>query len=123
MKSSTKIWLAIFTFLPLALLILCFGFIFIIFVDNIAELQHNHDKFPLEFLHSLFWFVFLLIIMAMVSLGIKIFYIVHVNNNENNDTNKKIMWTLILIFIGLIGSIIYYFIEISPIKTIGKTEQ
>ena len=123
MKSSTKIWLAIFTFLPLALLILCFGFIFIIFVDNIAELQHNHDKFPLEFLHSLFWFVFLLIIMAMVSLGIKIFYIVHLNNNENNATNKKVMWTLILIFIGLIGSIIYYFIEISPIKTIGKTEQ
>lgn len=122
MKPSTKTWLAIFTFLPLVLLILCFGFIFIIFVDNIAELQHNHDKFPLEFLHSLFWFVFLLILMALISLGIKIFYIVHVNNNEKNDTNKKVMWTLILIFIGLVGSIIYYFIEISPIKTINKSE-
>jgi len=122
MKPSTKTWLAIFTFLPLVLLILCFGFIFIIFVDNIAELQHNHDKFPLEFLHSLFWFVFLLILMAIISLGIKIFYIVHVNNNEKNDTNKKVMWTLILIFIGLVGSIIYYFIEISPIKTINKSE-
>lgn len=122
MKSSTKIWLAIFTFLPLALLILCFGFIFIIFVDNIAELQHDHEKFPLEFLHSLFWFIFLIILMGISSLGIKIYYIVHVNNNEKSDTNKKVMWTLILIFIGLIGSIIYYFIEISPIKTIDKTK-
>ena len=120
MKSSTKIWLGIFTFLPLVLLLLCFGFIITIFLDNIEELQHNHNQFPLEFLHSIFWFVFLIILMAIASLGVKIYYIVHVNNTEGNETNKKIIWTLILIFFGLIASVVYYFIEITPIKSIDK---
>jgi len=120
MKSSTKIWLGIFTFLPLVLLLLCFGFIITIFLDNIEELQHNHNQFPLEFLHSIFWFVFLIILMAIASLGVKIYYIVHVNNTEGNDTNKKIIWTLILIFLGLIASVVYYFIEITSIKSIDK---
>lgn len=120
MKSSTKFWLAIFTFLPLVLLLVCFGFIITIFLDNIEELQHNHNQFPLEFLHSIFWFIFLIILMAIASLGVKIYYIVHVNNTEGNDTNKKVIWTLILIFLGSIASVVYYFIEITPIKSIDK---
>jgi len=58
--------------------------------------------------------------MAIASLGVKIYYIVHVNNTEGNDANKKVMWTLILIFLGLIASVVYYFIEIAPIKPIRK---
>jgi len=120
MKLSTKFWLAIFTFLPLILLLFCFGFIITIFLDNIDELQNNHNQFPLEFLHSIFWFIFLIILMAIASLGIKIYYIVHVNNTAGNDTNKKVIWTLILIFLGSIASVVYYFIEITPIKSIDK---
>ncbi len=118
MKSSTKFWLAIFTFLPLVLLILFFGFIFTVFLENIIELENNHGEFPMEFLQSFIWFFTLIILMVVVSLGIKIYYIVHTNNNAANDTNKKIMWTLILIFAGIVGSIVYYFIEIVPLKTI-----
>jgi hypothetical protein len=72
----------------------------------------------MEFLQSLIWFILLVFITATISLGIKIYYIVHTYNNAENDTNKKIMWTLILIFTGIIGSIIYYFVEIIPLKTI-----
>ena len=120
MNSSTKFWLAIFTFLPLVFLFLFFGFFFTVFFENILELEHNHGEFPMEFMQSLAWFIILIILMAIVSLGIKIYYIVHVNNNSKNDTNTKIMWTLLLIFVGLIGSIVYYFIEIVPLKPIVK---
>ncbi len=116
MKSLTKFWLGVFTFLPLIFLILFFGFFFIIFLENINELENNHGEIPIEFIQSFFWIFVLIILMATVSLGIKIYYIVHTNNNAANDTSKKIMWTLLLIFTGIIGSIVYYFIEIIPLK-------
>ena len=118
MKPSTKFWLAIFTFLPIIFIILFFGFFFAVFLENIIELDQNHGEFPLEFIHSFFWFFVLIILAIIFSLGIKIYYIVHTNNNLENDTNKKIMWTLLLIFTGTIGAIVYYFIEIIPVKTI-----
>ncbi len=116
MTSSTKFWLAIFTFLPIVFLILFFGLFFTVFLENIIELDQNHGEFPVEFIRSLFWFIPLIILIAVSSLGIKIYYIVHTNNTTSNDTNKKILWTLLLIFTGSIGSIVYYFIEIVPLK-------
>ena len=116
MKSSTKFWLAIFTFLPIVFLILFFSLFFSVFLENIVELDQNNGEFPLEFIQSFFWFFCLIILAVISSLGIKIYYIVHTNNKPDNDTNKKIMWTLLLIFTGLVGSIVYYFVEIIPLK-------
>ena len=107
-----------FIFLPLVLIILFFGLFFAIFLENIIELDQNHGEFPLEFIQSFFWFFVLIILATISSLGIKIYYIVPTNNNLKNDTNKKIMWTLLLIFTGTIGAIVYYFIEIVPLKAI-----
>jgi len=121
MNSGTKFWLGFFTFLPIVLLILFFGFFFTVFLENAMELENNHSgDFPVEFFPYLFWLILLVIIMAIVSLGIKIYYIVHTNNNTENDTNKKVLWTLILIFAGTVASIIYYFIEITPLKPLKK---
>jgi NhaP-type Na+/H+ or K+/H+ antiporter len=122
MKSSTKFWLSIFTFLPLVLLALFLLFFFTVFFENILELEHNHGEFPLEFIQSLLWFILLAILMAIVGLGIKIYYIVHTNNNPENDTNKKVMWTLILLFTGIVGTIIYYFVEIVPLKILNNSK-
>ncbi len=49
-----------------------------------------------------------------MSLAIMIYYIVHANNNPNNDSGKKIMWIIILIFVSSIGCVVYYFVEILP---------
>jgi hypothetical protein len=118
MKSSTKFWLAIFTFLPIVMAILIFGFFFTSVLENIIELNENQGEFPLEFIQSFIGFIILIVIAAIISLGVKIYYIVHTNNNTTNTTNKKVMWTLILIFGGTVASIVYYFIEITPLKPI-----
>lgn len=118
MKPSTKFWLGIFTFLPLALVVVAFIFFFTIFFENIMELEHNQGEFPIAFLQSLIWFILFIVFTGIISLSVKIYYIVHTYNNSENDTNKKIMWTLILIFTGIVGSIVYYFIEITPLKTL-----
>ncbi len=53
-----------------------------------------------------------LIAAGIISLIITIYFIVHANSNVKNDTAKKIMWTIILIFVSCIGCIVYYFVEI-----------
>ncbi len=116
MNSIQKFWLGFFTFLPILFVVIFFGFFFTVFLENIEALENNQGEFPMEFMQSLGWFILLILVMAIVSLGIKIYYIVHANNNNANDTTKKVMWTLILIFVGTVGAIIYYFMEIIPTK-------
>lgn len=116
MSGFSKFWLGIFTFLPLVLTIALFSVFFAVFFDNMITNQHYGPDFPFEHAYGLFWFIVIIILLGMVSLGVRIYYIVHTNNNSENDSGKKLMWTLILIFVGLIGSIVYYFIEILPLK-------
>jgi hypothetical protein len=118
MKSSTKFWLAFFTFLPVICIFILLALFFTVFFEQIIALENHHGEFPTSLIPSLLGFTFIIIILAFVSLGTKIYYLVHVNNQTENDTNKRVLWTLILIFTGLIGSIVYYFVEIVPIKKI-----
>ena len=121
MKSSTKFWLAIFTFLPLVLIMVFLGLFFTVFLEHFIELDRYHNEFPLELIGPMFWFILTMVLIGLVSLGIKIYYIVHTNNSTENSSGKKIMWTLILIFGGTIAAIVYYFMEIIPLKTPEKS--
>lgn len=117
MSTSTKVWLGILTFLPFVLVFVYFVLFFTVFLGNIHEFeQRHHDEFPLELIQSLFIVFIPIILSIIISLIIMIYYIVHANNNPDNDSGKKIMWTLILIFITSIGSLVYYFVEIIPSK-------
>ena len=77
--------------------------------------------FPKEFMANFAIMFIFIIIASLMSLGLMIYYIIHANNNPKNDSNKKLMWTLVLIFASSIASIVYYFVEIMPIKTEEKT--
>ena len=116
MSSLSKFWLGVFTFLPLLLTIAMVSVFFVVFFDNLVMAEHYGNEFPFDHAYGLFWFFIIIVILAMVSLGVRIYYIVHTNNSPDNNSGKKLMWTLILIFVGLIGSIVYYFIEILPLK-------
>ena len=116
MSTSNKIWLGILTFLPFVLFIVYLVLFFTVFIGNIHELeqtQHN-DEFPIALIQSLFLVFIPIIIASILSLAIMIYYIVHANNNPNNDSGKKIMWIIILIFVSSIGCVVYYFVEILP---------
>ncbi|WP_034058734.1 PLDc N-terminal domain-containing protein [Lacinutrix jangbogonensis] len=124
MTKTRKIWLGILTFLPLVFLITYFIFFFLFIfktfgnIHRLEAMENNPGQFPAEFMAN-FAIMFLFIILSsFLSLGLLIYYIIHANNNIANDSNKKLMWTLILIFTSSIGSIVYYFVEILPYKTI-----
>jgi len=115
MSTSNKVWLGILTFLPFVLFIVYIVLFFTLFLTSIHHLeQSQHDEFPIQFISNLFISLIPLIIAGIISLIITIYYIVHANSNIKNDTAKKIMWTIILIFVSCIGCIVYYFVEILP---------
>lgn len=116
MSTSKKIWLGILTFLPFVLFIVYLVLFFTVFIGNIHHLeqtQHN-DEFPVALIQSIVLVFIPIFIASILSLAIMIYYIVHANNNPNNDSGKKIMWIVILIFVSSIGCVVYYFVEILP---------
>lgn len=116
MSTSKKIWLGILTFLPFVLFIVYLVLFFTFFIGNIHHLeqtQHN-DEFPVALIQSIVLVFIPIFIASILSLAIMIYYIVHANNNPNNDSGKKIMWIVILIFVSSIGCVVYYFVEILP---------
>ena len=118
MSTSKQIWLGILTFLPFVLFIAYFVLFFTVFIGNIHQLENtNHgDEFPIVLIQSLALVFIPIIIASILSIAIMIYYIVHANNNPNNDSGKKIMWIIILVFVSSIGCVIYYFVEILPSK-------
>lgn len=115
MSSSSKIWLGILTFLPFVLFIVYLTLFLTLFLESIHQMdQSHHDEFPVQFIRNIFIVFIPLIIAGVISLILTIYYIVHANNNVKNDTAKKIMWTVILIFVSSIGCVVYYFVEIVP---------
>jgi hypothetical protein len=116
MKKSTKIWLGILTFLPLLFVLIFFIGFATVLITQIPELERNTGEFPAVFLGSFFGIFLLLFFAALMHLGVMIYYIVHVSSNSKNDSTKIIMWILLLIFVGTIGNIMYYFLEIYPLK-------
>lgn len=115
MSTSSKIWLGILTFMPFILFVVYLTLFITVFLGSIHHLEQNHhDEFPVQFIRDIFLVFIPLIVAVIISLIITIYYIVHANNNVKNDTAKKIMWTVILIFVSSIGCLVYYFVEILP---------
>lgn len=119
MGHSKKVFLGILTFLPLILLLgyfVVFFKFFLTMMSNTSDNPFHQDEIPVMLFANFFWMFVLIGLSVLISLGIMIYYIIHANKNPRLDNNQKIMWTLILIFVNSIGSIVYYFMEILPLK-------
>jgi len=109
MSRSKKIWLGIFTLLP----VLFIGLYFVLFLGFYMELQM--DTLPVDrdnVFGVRFIFMFLSIVLAMLSgFGMMIYYVIHANKS-NMTSDNKILWILILVLASGIGNIIYYIVHI-----------
>ena len=116
MKKSTKVLLGILTFLPMFLMLAYIIYIFTSFIPTAIRLENSHQEVPIELFKSITVMILFIIIAVCIQLGIMIYYIVHASNNPKNETNTKIMWIVLLVLVGTISSIVYYFLEILPSK-------
>lgn len=120
MSTTKKVWLGILTFLPFILTLVYIIYFFSFFLETIIHAERNHNEFPIEFFQSLSVMIVVVVLAVIIKLGIMIYYIVHVSNNKEKDSNTKIMWIVLLVLVSSIASFVYYFVEILPSKPSDK---
>jgi hypothetical protein len=114
MKKSRKIWLGIATIWPIVYMFLFMASIFSLFIFSGMGSGgppvggSNSILFPLGFM-GLFA-VHLLTILG--TLALTVFYIIRVFKTERLDQNMKIMWMLLLFFMGMFAQPVFWYLYI-----------
>ena len=114
MSKSGKILVGILSFLPFIFLLGYFIWFIGLFVNIIGTAgQHTSpDEMPAYFLGSMIWMIIWIVLMVIFSVGLLIYYVVHVINNKAIDSNEKLVWILVFIFGNMIGFPIYWYMRI-----------
>jgi heme/copper-type cytochrome/quinol oxidase subunit 2 len=114
MTKSQKIWLGVLTFLPFLFMIL-YVFLFLgTFFFGFVEMERTHDDGAGIFVSGILIAILFLFLGLILNIGLLVYYILHAYKNEKFDNTLKLIWVLIFLFGGGIGSIVYYFVEIVP---------
>jgi hypothetical protein len=111
-----KYWQAFFALSPIIILfIMMLGYFAVLFsiFSNIPELEQAHNEPPeliLQWVGSFMVVIFLVILLSVSSL---VFYIVHAVQNPNlKQGYMLLLWILLFIFVGGLGELIYWLVEI-----------
>lgn len=116
MKRSTKIWLGIATIWPIVYLILFFVVIFsVVIVAGLNPGSHAPTGSPSTsiFFPVGFMAVFVLhMLTVMGTLALTVFFIIRVFKTEQLDQNMKIMWMLLLFFMGMFAQPVFWYLYI-----------
>ncbi len=123
MTKTKKKWLGVFTFSPLVLYVLYFISFFGIFFGSIlVNTDVNDNVMPIYFMSS-FALVFLIGgLLAVVSLALMIYYIIHASQNPKLDSNDRMLWIIVMIFAHQIGYIIYWYLKIWKEEDLDETQ-
>jgi len=110
-SKAQKIVLGIFTFLPF----ITFPFIFLEifkFVINVIATSKGGEPQITDILISIASFIVPIILLALLSLALLIFYIVHAVSNKKVEPIEQLIWVLLFIFFGIISFPIYWLMRI-----------
>jgi len=110
-SKAQKIVLGIFTFLPF----ITFPFIFLEifkFVINVIATSKGGEPEITDILISIASFIVPIILLALLSLALLIFYIVHAVSNKKVEPIEQLIWVLLFIFFGIISFPIYWLMRI-----------
>ena len=110
MSRSSKLFIGILSFLPIILLLV---FLFMIFSMFPTFFQWDkYEPAPQE-VFSVFAPLFILGFgMAILSIGLLIFFIMHLLRHKALDSTERIIWILVFLFAGIIGYPIYWYMRI-----------
>lgn len=114
MSKSSKIITGILSFLPLAAFVAYFIFFFTFIFSTFSHIattqgQNPPDESFLNNFMAIFGIMAVLIVFSMIAL---IYFIVHAANNKKMDNNERIVWILIIIFVGMLGFPVYWYMKI-----------
>ena len=110
MSRSSKLFIGILSFLPIILLLV---FLFMIFSMFPTFFQWDkYDPAPQEVFSAFAPLFFLGFGMAILSIGLLIFFILHMLRHKGMDSTERIIWILVFLFAGIVGYPIYWYMRI-----------
>ena len=108
MARASRIWLGIFTFVPIALIIaylVTFGFL----VTDV--ILYGKEDLRLPIFSSMFWLFLVMFAMGIISFGLMVYYIIHVVNSKA-DSNEKLLWIIIFLVGNVLAFPVYWYFRI-----------
>lgn len=117
MSKSSKIILGVLTFLPILFFVAYFISIFSI-IKSVA-VEGVADPSGMAFVpNSVYAAMIWMGIAILMTLGLWVYYIIHIVKNSKFNTptqsSSKLIWILVVVFGGVLGMIVYYFVEVLP---------
>lgn len=110
MSRNSKLFIGLLSFLPI---ILVFILLFMILglIPTFIEWD-TYEPAPQE-VFSIFGPVFFLgIFLGILSLGLLIFFIMHLVRHKAMDSTEKVIWILVFLFAGIVGYPIYWYMRV-----------
>ncbi|MEO0570632.1 MAG: hypothetical protein AAF039_02930 [Bacteroidota bacterium] len=120
---QNKFWQAFFALAPIVIGILSIGYYLYFVFDLVSDIEAAQalgtEPEVGMILGNIAWFMGFVMLILLISLSSLIFYIVHAVQNPNlKGSNLLIVWVLLFVFIGGIGQLMYWLVEI-----IGKRNE
>jgi hypothetical protein len=114
MSRSSKLFIGILSFLPIILLVVMFFMILRLF-PTFIEWSNNGDNYEpaTQEVFSLFGPIIILGFgMGILSIGLLIFFIMHLIRHKAMDSTERIIWILVFLFAGIVGYPIYWYMRV-----------
>ena len=111
MSTTRRLLLGLLSFLPIVLFIV-YLIVFFSFFISICGHVHEEDVLPALLAERIAGLVAAIILLAVCSLFLLVYFIVHSINNRAIDSTERIVWVLIFIFAGMIGFPVYWYMRI-----------
>jgi len=110
MSRSSKLFIGILSFLPIILLVVLFVMIIGMFPTFIE--WDRYDPAPQEVVSFVVPVFILGFGMAILSIGLLVFFIMHLLRHKAMDSTERIIWILVFLFAGIVGYPIYWYMRV-----------
>ena len=122
MTKNKKVLIGILSFLPLVFFIIYMGTFFSFMFEMIRheEFGDPNNEFPTEFATNMIGIVVSAIIIGLLSLGVMVFFIIHCLNNKMVNSDERIVWILLFIFLGTVVFPIYWYMRVWKQPTLAS---
>jgi hypothetical protein len=113
MSKTGKIVLGILSLLPILLFSTYILFFIGMFTSVFREtMQQQNGRPPDVIMHNVGLLMAIIPLLIVSSLGLLIYYIVHIMNNTRLQSTERLIWVLIVLFTSMIGFPIYWYMQI-----------
>ena len=114
MSRSSKLFVGILSFLPIVLVFVML-FLVLRLIPTFIEWSNHGDNYEpaTQEVFSVFGPMFILGFgIAILSIGLLIFFIMHLLRHKTMDSTEKIIWILVFLFAGIVGYPIYWYMRV-----------